>query len=328
MLIKEISQEEVVFRALGFYPIIRRKFTNPLRKDRRPGAYFAYKNGRLRLYDHGDSYFHRMDCWDIYQHVFSLSSVSDALKHFHGNGVIAESQLPRYDPEQIEFKLQYAPIDWDEDGLAYWDDYGISHKDLVIDNICQVGSYSYINKEGLRIQVIPNDVCFALPNSGKVKIYRPTTLDRSRKWMSDYTEDLFWYLRSGEDVAPVGFIGSSYKDIRVIFNSVEVDAYAPGVSETALATQIAAWPIITRLREHDVVLIGMDFDRAGIEAATNWSQALSFHKINHIILPFEELNADSRVLKDYADVKKFSPTYFKQIQKFINKLVINEERFN
>ncbi len=326
MLIKDINQEEVIFRALGFFPVMKKKIVNPFRSDRTPGAYFMYKRGKIRLRDHASPEFDGWDCWDIYQRIFALPSVSDALKHYHNGGCAPAETLPRFERDVEEFRLTYAPIEWDQEAINYWDDYEISLSDLSIDGIKQIGSYSFKNREGLYTQIIPDDICFALPILDRTKIYRPLVEDRSRKWMSDFKAELFWHLRYGNDVAPVGFVGSSYKDIRVVFNAAtnELDCYAPGVSETALATQIAAWPIMSRLREHSLVLIGMDFDRAGREAAINWSKALAFHKINHIILEQEELKVGDRVLKDYADVKKYTGPLFRDVVRIINQIINNK----
>lgn len=311
-----IPQEDVIQKATGINPIPGRRIRNPLREDRTPKAFFAWRKGKLRLQDYADPKTHGLDCWDIYMKVFRLPDLNAAVCHYTGNVPVKKVPFPRYFPPTTEFRVEFDVIQFDEQGLAYWADYGITEEQLITDGVRQLGSYSFKSRssDSLTITVIPEDICFALPTiNGRNKVYRPLAADPKDKWKADTIPGQMWLLRRSEQPSEQAFITSSYKDGRVVFNYLEFDVFAPAVTESAPAEDIAGWGLMRQLKGYKFVTIGMDFDAAGHKAEAQWSAALKFHDIPHKIMGVQELNVDGHRIKDYAAMRKRFPERMKEV---------------
>lgn len=314
----DIPQESVIMRAVGFEPIPGRRIRNPLRSDRTPKAFFAWRNGKLRLQDYAHPPTHGLDCWDIYMKVYRLPDLNAAICHFTGDVPIEKVPYPRFIPSTVEFRLSIDIIQFDAEGLSYWEQFGITESQLISDGVRQLGSYSFKSKssENLTIQIIPDDICFSLPPiNGRLKVYRPLAADPKDKWKADTIPGQMWLLRRSDEPSPECFITSSYKDARVVFNNSSMDVWAPAVTEGAPAETIAGWGLMKQLKDYDFVYIGMDFDNAGHRAEDQWSAALAFHKIPHKKMSIQELNEGGKRIKDYAELMRVFPERMKLIVK-------------
>jgi len=314
MNISHINQEQVIFDALGFWPMPKKRIRSPFRNDRTPSAYFDYKKGKLVFFDWADPDNNKLDCWDIYMRAKNCT-FAEAVR---GYDVAPKVDLPRFYMDDEEVRIHFDVCDYTEEAEDYWAQFGITTKQLASDGVFQCSYYRFNSKMGkeLFIEKEPEDICFAMvlkcPLGGeRTKIYRPLAKDKKHKWTSDFTPDMFWYNRCGAEMSSSVFIGSSYKDIRVVGNLYDVDCIAPAVSETCNASTLAGMPLMKLLKKYEEVIVGMDFDSAGHKSMHQWSKALKFHSINHRLRLVKELSdGNGGSIKDYADLYKYDQNEF------------------
>jgi hypothetical protein len=299
------NEEQVIFDATGIWPVHRRKIRNPLRRDRSPGAYFFYKNGKWRLIDHASPQHSGLDCWDIYCHIHNCT-FKEAISKYDQNPTVVTNK--RYELEDVEVRIVYDVCDWTEEGRKYWTEYGIDVDQLEVDGVCQVSFYKFNSRRSpdLWIEHYPTDPTFALNLMGRTKVYRPLAEDRVLKWTSDFQEGMYWYIRNSSEPSQSIFVGSSYKDIRCVANSCEMDCIAMAVSEGIRAEKLAGLPLMKMLKGYSEVVVGLDFDDAGHKAIREWERALKYHDIPFRGLYLEPFGRD----KDYADLRKRNYSLF------------------
>jgi len=58
-------QAEIIRRTTGLDPERVERFKNPFRLDPKPGCFFQWYKGYLRLVDNGDRKYFNMNCWDM-----------------------------------------------------------------------------------------------------------------------------------------------------------------------------------------------------------------------------------------------------------------------
>lgn len=313
--LRSLYQEEIIRRAVGFEPILKKKIINPLRpRDKSPGAYFIRKQGIIRLIDHASPENSGLDCWDIYMRMTGKTFPEAKDDIFGKDRERTALGIPGLTPWRIpiyDYRMTCDWIDFSQEGLDYWAAYGITEEQLIHDGVRQVGSYSgsTVNSDTLWRMLVPDDICFMLPMlNGRMKLYRPLTPIKSTKWKSDIHFGDMWYLRSSEEATEVADICTSYKDARVVFNAQdgEVDVYGQAGGEATKIKDIAGFSIMPILkRRHKRIRIKGDFDSAGRKSADAWKHALNFHQIPCEIVHHEELIVGDKVLKDYADLKKY-----------------------
>jgi hypothetical protein len=306
------NQEQIIFDALGEWPVLNKKILNPFRPDRSPKAYFRMSKGRIRLMDHAAPQHSNLDCWDIYMRVHGCT-FKEAMEKYERPKVV---QNKMYRIDDVEIRVEYDLCDWTGQGEQYWAEYGISTEQLEKDGVGQCSFYRFNSRRSpnLFIEHYPTDPCFAMNLLGRTKIYRPMTEEREQKWTSDFTSELFWYIRASQEPSERAFVGSSYKDIRCVANACPVDCVALGNSETVRAEALAGFGLMKLLKGYKEVLVGMDFDRAGTESMGSWSKALSFHGIPHRLFVREPIEG----CKDYAELRKDRPeTFFSIVNSMI-----------
>lgn len=144
---------------------IGQKFCNPFRVDRRPGCRLYLYNGIVHLQDYGHPLFH--------------GKTVVGMAKFTNTKLIYEYTEPIVTVPKEEFKINYCAKEYSEVDRLYWDQYGISLKQLKFENIDSVYQYSFRNKE-----IYPADLTFAINVQDRVKIYRPYNEFR---FLADFT---------------------------------------------------------------------------------------------------------------------------------------------
>ena len=144
---------------------IGQKFCNPLRVDRRPGCRIYEWNGWLYLQDYGHPMYHGKT-------VFKIAQFTNTKLQYD-----IQSKV-EYKPKEA-FKLNYFPKEFTAVDKVYWEQYGISVKQLKSEMIDSVYQYSYRDKE-----IYPADLTYAINVQDRVKIYRPYNEFR---FLADFT---------------------------------------------------------------------------------------------------------------------------------------------
>ena len=161
----------VAWRQLLNIPFLEigQKFCNPFRLDRRPGCRLYVQNGIVLLSDFGST-------------IFNNKSVI-------GVAQLTNSQLVYSEPKEvltkqdIPFVINYVPQDYTLQDKEYWEDYGISTKQLEFENIKSVSYFEY-GKQDL-ISVFPSDPTYAINIEDKHKIYRP--FQKDLRFLANFT---------------------------------------------------------------------------------------------------------------------------------------------
>lgn len=146
---------------------IGQKFCNPFRIDRRPGCRLYLYNGIVHLQDYGHPLFHGKT-------VVGMAKFTNTKLTYE----YIEPILPKVEEKSI-FKINYCAKEYSEVDRLYWDQYGISLKQLKFENIDSVYQYSFRDKE-----IYPADLTFAINVQDRVKIYRPYNEFR---FLADFT---------------------------------------------------------------------------------------------------------------------------------------------
>lgn len=224
-----LSQEQIIANVMGYWPPVSngRKIyvRNTLRGDRKPGCWFQYKWGYIRLFDHGDK---------LYNHANYVDLV--ALKHF---GVRTENkpeivpevmkiikemsggkvtQAGTYSEDDFNFQLRWEGKGLTKEVIDFYAQFKIPAEQLKQDRVEAVEWYDYNSRStpGLYERHYPTDLCIALPRGSRVKIYRPYQGDGPwHKWMTDTVRDDYYHWPRKDDLV---VITGSHKDGRAVFN--------------------------------------------------------------------------------------------------------------
>ena len=292
-------QELVIQQAVGFYPVLGQKFKNPFRTDSTAKCYFAWDKPRnyIRLYDWSNSFFHRMNCFDL---IFyskhgrkitgdkDLQEATDLIRDMTGDSI----SLNKADTSGFEFTLRVNPRELGDAELNYYSQYGITKDNLVEDKVSGVESYEYnLEQEpNLFYRYVPGDVCVALWRGERKKIYRP--YNKLRKWKTDCTsQDIYWWNARESEYA---LILASHKDGRVAANwGYPTIAFQ---SETSIPENL---DII--VGKHKKLLYIGDNDRPGLSNGQTLVDKLKHLPITHNPMPSYLLNYG---IKDLAEFRR------------------------
>ncbi|MCH2200117.1 MAG: hypothetical protein MK081_15180 [Flavobacteriales bacterium] len=151
--------------------------------------FFEGKGGRWRFHDHGDSSFSG-DVFEYAKWHFDLHDDSDfpellkqcdALlkKYLNGEGSKFKDFKPiRTKAKAVERKKREFSIEkiaFTNEGLAFWEQSGVTKDVLTEHRVCQINGFSETDEYG-EVKVVDlkdSDVCFAYQFPGFVKLYFP-----------------------------------------------------------------------------------------------------------------------------------------------------------
>lgn len=252
-----MTQEQLIEKATGFYPILGIKYKSPFRKDRTAGAFFLVKGGKWRWYDYGHPELNGGDCFDLLHYKLYGKPVSN-----------------KEDLEKVKTEINYVPseefefiLKWEQGApKPYWHQYGIT--DFERDGVfgCQAYMHNTRKFPKLLLRKTPSDPCFAITHNGKVAIYRPYQ-PKGKKHLSNFGHnDVKELAGNGRTALVVG----SYKDGKILNNFTGMPVLIT-LSESAFPDdfEIARW-----LLNYDKFIIIFDNDDAGIRSSLTFQKIL------------------------------------------------------
>jgi hypothetical protein len=229
-VLEKVSQEQIFFYYFG--PFERGKaYHSRLRRDSSPSVGFIVtSNGTL--YHNDLARDEKLDCFAYVQKLFGLN-FKEALYKIANDFGIAEgskSIVPQKlmdeanrvsNQQKIQKFIQVTPERWNEDNLAFWDEYHITEEELIragIYPVCRLflNRYEVFNKERLPRYAYYKKYRCELDGTVKegVKIYTPHS--ETMKWLSSIPNNIPFGMESLDYGLDYVIVAKSRKDELVL----------------------------------------------------------------------------------------------------------------
>jgi hypothetical protein len=287
-----LDQLAIWSNILGYPAHLEQKICNPLRLDKHPNCWLSYgtrKQGYIVLNDYARSMFHGFTVFDavMYKNNCSFNEACSIIESWVHYGNISPSRQQAINRE-FTFRLLYEPHKHQgrevflQKDKEYWDQYGISKKNLEQDGVKSVAKAFYNTKRhAYRMQILkPRGVMYAYNFGDRRKLYQPYG---SPKFLSTCKAEDVWGRDSLEGKETI-IITKSYKDFRVIKDTSSKHDCVGLQSETVYI----GWDMLVKLEQYKRKIILFDNDATGKEQAVRLRDYC-----NHIGSNYESVWLDS-----------------------------------
>lgn len=220
--------------------------------------------------------------------------------------LMKDGEVKKQDKEEVTFSFVPLPI---EDGMSYFNKYKIPKQ--IVAKYTMLAKTIYRNEEYYGRSTATNPAFIYKFPSGNIKIYRPLSPDKSKKWGGNAnTKDIggmYQLSRKGKLL----LITSSIKDIMVLkqhgFQAICFNGEGYGTSDKSYS-ELRPYIIGLKKRFENIILF-LDADDAGVAYSIALASKL---KCKYIVLPKE---------KDISDYqKKYGVrSAFRMVKKLISK---------
>lgn len=296
-LIEEIGQEKVFSYYTGLKINLNYHYLSPFRADKNPTCSFYYsKNGVLRLHDFGTG-----EQYTALQAAMKKLGLSERLTLQQINrdkDKIRETDGNVLEREDVDLLCVVKQLD-----SNYWDRYKITTNTLQRFGVHQLDKVFRNDKIYLK-NTKENPIFSYYFPSGRIKIYRPLSPDKKKKWYGNSTmEDIGGYKQLPKK-GVVCFITSSLKDVMMLhelgFPAVCMNGEGYGLSRD---TKDIMTKLIRDLRKRFRFIFGfMDSDEAGLRFT---SKLLSIHSLDSVHTPINS----PKDISDYMERFKWKKTW-------------------
>lgn len=288
-ILQRVSEEEI-FESYGVR-VQQGMFRSPLRKDLHPTCrFYRSKNGRLVLKDYA-GYFHG-DCFDLVMTIKrcnypqALDDVAKQFKIISGATRHPVASAITIGPRTL-CDLRIRSMSWDEQHLAWWEDYGVDisllekYKVVPVERVW-LNKFLYYNRDLTR----KTEVVFAYKfGSLDYKVYFP--MRSERRFLHNNPDILQGYPQLPE-TGEIVVITKSMKDV-ICLSAFGIPAIAP-MSETSVVSD----SVLEDLKENFKSVYALyDRDRTGHIALLN----LRSRGVTPLLMP-------KGTTKDFADLCK------------------------
>ena len=298
-ILKEISEEEIFKYIFGEIPELDKEYCSPFRTDNSPGCSFTYYNGRLRFIDFA-SFNRGIDCFEAIKIYFNLPSFFKTLefiqKNIKSDTEIKKRKCDLEKKEQVrkDTKILIATRDLNKEDKRYWDQYGITSKQLKKDGVFAVKQLKIIGKKISNIQVKTKTYAYTDFKDNRKKIYTPYA--KNFKFITNLRANDIGGINHLEYNKDHLYITKAYKDYRILKNEkLNVIWFQ---NEGMFPDEETLTPI---LKKYKKVTIIFDNDRAGKEAAFKLKEYLDNYllplKVYSVTVPETNLK-----IKDPSDL--------------------------
>lgn len=314
---ERISYQTIIFSCdqldlwswfLGFRIGLHEQFCNPLRSDKHPNCFLSWayhKSERIVLNDYADRQYHGMSVFDAIMYKYnldfseSLQKINNEFIKVHNIELKENSSYQSTRASKFIFILQHHPWTLNKQPIfikhdkVYWEQYGISSKELKEDNVQSNRRITFNSKNNpdqfTSLDVTPS---YTYLFKNHKKCYQPYN---DIKWLSTCSdEDIWgWDNMTNDDL----IITKSYKDYRVLKNS--------GYNTIALQSEGTKIPFdkLLKLKEIKTKYVLFDNDAAGIKASQMIADFGNSFDSGYIPVTFsEDLPKDaSDIVKQYSN---------------------------
>lgn len=307
------NQEKVMEYYLGIKPQLGKLFLSPFRKDKNPSCSFYYSpQGTLYFHDFGTA--KKYSAISLVMEKFGLTypqAMDKVRSDLDKIATLSSAKL-----KEVDVQIGILP-DALSNYLTYWTRHGISLNTLIKFGV-GVAKSVYRNDVLFWRTTKNNPIYTYLFPSGNVKLYRPLSPDKDKKWYGN---------SNGGDIAgmlqlprkgTVGFITSSMKDV-MLLHELGFPAIAPS-GEAVQSKEFEAAINIMKKRFRYVFVL-MDSDDAGTMAADKLCRK---HGLRKVFTPLEKDPSDFR--KKYGHVRTFRMLK-KILSRYYSKTYVSEIPF-
>jgi len=309
LLVNQLGQERVMSYYLGLPVDLNRLHCSPLRRDTNPTCSFYYNSrGVLKFHDFGTS--EQYSAIEIVMERFKLK-YAEALQKIKADAPSIRAM--EFDLSLREENVEYLCIAYTNPDFSYWKRYNISKAVLKKFGVVHL-SKVFRNEKLFLKSTVDNPVFGYNFPSGNVKIYRPLSKDKKKKWYGNSN----MYDIGGYNILPnkgkLAFITSSLKDLMVLhtygFPGVCLNGEGYGTFGPSKEVFTSLLKDLRRKFEH--IILFLDSDEAGLKFAEKLS---SIHDIPFVHLP----------VKGHKDISDFlAASSKKHAWKMLKKLIKNK----
>lgn len=259
-ILNVIGQEKVMSYYLNIPINFNILVVSPLRNDKHPTCSF-WKSPSGTLYFHDFALGKMYSCFSIVMEKYKINFTEAMNKIIEDEEKIKSIYVEEVSKEEIVLDIVYDS--WNEDYLKYWKGYGIS-KSLLEKYLVYPVRTVFRNESLYMRSTKANPIYGYKFSSGTVKLYRPLSPEKSKKWRGNSTAKDIGGLKQLSTKGVIVFITSSLKDVMVLktlgFPAVCLNA------ETITSSEIIE-PLVKILKSRfDHVVSFMDSDEAGMKS--------------------------------------------------------------
>lgn len=306
-IIDQIGQEKIFTYYTGLPINLNRHHLSPFRVDRTPTCSFYYsKHGVLRLHDFGTG--EQFTALQAVMRKLNLGEKSALLQIKKDRDKILECGDDVVHKEDVDLLCVVRQMD-----PTYWNKYGIKEETLKRFGVLHIEKVYRNDKIILRNTKDNPIYCYNFP-SGRLKIYRPLSTDKKKKWYGNATmEDIGGYTQLPKK-GTVCFLTSSLKDVMLLheYGFPSVCLNGEGYGLVGESKDIMAKLLKDLRKRFRYVWAFMDSDEAGLRFS---SKLLSLHSLDYVHTP---INSE-KDLSDYRRRFKGRKTW-----KVLKKLIKNK----
>jgi DNA primase len=287
-----LENDRLLYQKLGFNPDIDKKLNSPFRKDRHPSfSFFKTKEGRILWKDFSTGEVGNVISFasKLYKvsNASSISVLSNFLRDYNITLTVVKSsykkEIKPKEPATKLFKANYRNfLKYD---LNYWNSYNITENILNFFNVRAVQQLYYKNQ----LTWINSKYCpiyeYDINYMDNVRYYRPFA-PKNSKWLGNMKQYAIFGYKQLEKSDFI-IITKSLKDVMFLY-SLNIKAVSPS-SETTIFNEREIQDI---KKFSDNLIVLMDYDKTGIEAAEKYKQTYGFKN-------FFTLDEKAKDISDY-----------------------------
>lgn len=233
---------------------------SPLRGDKHPTCSF-WKSPSGTLYFHDFALGKMYSCFSVVMEKYNITFVQAMSRIIEDEDKIKSIYVDEIKKEELILDIIYDS--WNEDYLRYWKTYGITKPLLEKYSVYPVRTV--FRNESLYMRSTKINPIYGYKfSSGTVKLYRPLSPDKSKKWRGNSTAKDIGGLPQLNSKGIIVFLTSSLKDVMVL-NKLGFPAVCLN-AETITSSSIIE-PLIKILKSRfKHVVAFMDSDEAGMKS--------------------------------------------------------------
>lgn len=278
-ILRQTTQERIMSYYLKIPIDMNRLYASPLRKDRHPTCSFYYTpSGILKFHDFGVE--EQYSALDIVMKLFNLNYGQAVRQLKKDLSLINIGNVEITQREEITLYFSTTKL---EDYYEYWKDFYIGLNTLKKFKV-EAGSRVYRNDKLYLRTTKDNPVFIYNFPSGNIKIYRPLSQDRKKKWYGNSNaSDIGGYLQLNQ-TGSICLITSSLKDVMVLheFGIPAVCLNGEGYGKSGESKQVLSRLISSLSKRFRYMFLFMDNDVDGMKFNETLMRT---HHISYVHIP-------------------------------------------
>lgn len=247
-ILSTYSQSDIYQNYLGFSPDLSKSFYSPFNEEKTPSFRFYVRNGKIMFKDFSSG--NGGDVFDLITYLFGLGSLYEICQQIEEDMGSGDNNVVRVslNDEKIIIKnsvsdkvIDIVIRDFNKTDFEYWKQYGI---DLSLLNKYNIKACDKVwLGDNLWYNDTLNNPCYRYRFRGKVKCYKPLSIDKKKKFLSNCNNrDNIQGMEQIDSISSdIGIITSSYKDVIVVNEYWKIPSIAPHGESHILDSDVISW---------------------------------------------------------------------------------------